>query len=72
MSQNQYMRVLVLSGSRDLVCPGDAIRYSINHMSISQEARSRVSFSKFEAGHMMYLNLEDLKKLKKDLSLFLK
>ena len=72
MTQNQYLKVLILSGSRDLVCPGDAIRYSINHMPISREARSRVSFSEFEAGHMMYLNLADLKKLKKDLGLFLK
>ena len=34
MSQNTYLRVLVLGGLRDLACPIDGIRYSLDHLQL--------------------------------------
>lgn len=72
LSQNPYLRVLVLSGLRDLACPVDGIRYSIDHLQLDAAYRKNISYAEFEAGHMMYVNLPDLKKLQKDLENFLK
>jgi len=71
MNQNQYLRVLVLGSLRDLACPIDGIRYSIDHLTIDTTQRSNISYAEYESGHMMYVNLPDLKKLQKDLQQFL-
>ena len=71
MSQNQYLRVLVLGSLRDLACPIDGIRYSIDHLTIDPATRKNISYAEYESGHMMYVNLPDLKKLQKDLEQFL-
>lgn len=71
MSQNPYLRVLVLAGLRDLACPVDGIRYSIDHLQLDPAYRKNVSYAEYESGHMMYVNLPDLKKLQKDLETFL-
>lgn len=71
MSQNTYLRVLVLSGLRDLACPVDGIRYSIDHLELDPAYRKHISYAEYEAGHMMYVNLPDLKKLQQDLEAFL-
>jgi len=72
MSQNPYLRVLVLGGLRDLACPIDGIRYSIDHLQLDPAYRKNISYAEYESGHMMYVNLPDLKKLQQDLAQFLK
>jgi carboxypeptidase C (cathepsin A) len=72
MSQNPYLRVLVLSGLRDLACPVDGIRYSIDHLQLDETYRKNITYAEYESGHMMYVNRPDLKKLQKDLEQFLK
>jgi len=72
MSQNPYLRVLVLSGLRDLACPVDGIRYSVDHLQLDAAYRKNISYSEYESGHMMYVNLPDLKKLQQDLENFVK
>jgi len=71
MSQNSYLRVLVLSGLRDLACPGDGVRYSVDHMQLDPVFRKNLSWADYESGHMMYVNLPDLIKLQTDLVRFL-
>ncbi len=71
MSQNPYMRVLVLGGLRDLACPIDGIRNSLDHLQIDPAYRQNIAFAEFESGHMMYVNLPDLKKMQKDLESFI-
>jgi carboxypeptidase C (cathepsin A) len=71
MNQNPYMRVLVFNGLRDLVCPGDTIRYSLNHMPLDPAYRTNITYDVFQAGHMMYVNLPDLKKMHADLEKFI-
>jgi carboxypeptidase C (cathepsin A) len=72
MSQNQYLRVLVLGSLRDLACPIDGMRYSIDHLRLDPAQRRNITWAEYESGHMMYVNLPDLKKLHKDLEGFVK
>ena len=41
MNQNPYMRVLVLGGRCDLVCPIDTMRYSLDHMQLDAAYRDQ-------------------------------
>jgi carboxypeptidase C (cathepsin A) len=72
MSQNAYMRVLVLGGRNDLVCPIDTMRHALDHMALAPSYRTNISYAEYDAGHMMYVNLPDLKKMQSDLEKFLK
>jgi carboxypeptidase C (cathepsin A) len=72
MNQNPFMRVLVLGGRCDLVCPIDTVHYALDHMPLDAAYRTNIIYAEFDAGHMMYINLPDLKKLQKDLEIFLK
>jgi carboxypeptidase C (cathepsin A) len=72
MNENPYMRLLVLGGRRDLVCPIDTIRHALNHMSLDPTYRTNITYAEFDAGHMMYINLPDLQKMQKILENFLK
>ena len=72
MNQNPHMRVLVLGGLRDLACPIDGIRNSIDHMQLDTAYRTNISFAEFESGHMMYVNLPDLKKMQTELENFVR
>ncbi|MFZ1074372.1 MAG: peptidase S10 [Verrucomicrobiia bacterium] len=72
MNQNPYMRILVLGGRCDLVCPIDTVRYALDHMPLDAAYRTNITYAEFDAGHMMYINLPDLKKLQKVLENFLK
>jgi carboxypeptidase C (cathepsin A) len=72
MSQNPYMRVLVLGGRCDLVCPIDTMRHAIDHMALAPAYRTNITFAEYAAGHMMYVNLPDLKKMQSDLEHFVK
>ncbi len=72
MSQNPYLRVLVLGGLRDLACPMDGIQYSLDHLTLDPALRKNISYAEFESGHMMYVNQPDLKKLQHDLETFVK
>jgi carboxypeptidase C (cathepsin A) len=72
MNQNPYMKVLVFNGRCDLVCPVDTTRYAIEHMALDAAYRTNITYAEFDAGHMMYINLPDLKKMQRELENFLK
>ncbi len=72
MSQNPYLHVLVLGGLRDLACPLDGMRYSLDHLGIDPTLRKNIQFAEYESGHMMYVNLPDLQKMQRDLTAFVK
>lgn len=71
INQNPYMRVLVLGGRSDLVCPIDTMHHALDHMTIAPEYRTNIVYEEYDAGHMMYVNLPDLQKLQKDLEKFI-
>ena len=59
-------------GLRDLACPIDGIRNSVDHLQIDSAYRGNISFAEFDSGHMMYVNLPDLKKLQEVLETFIR
>ncbi|HTB86085.1 MAG TPA: hypothetical protein VK742_20735 [Candidatus Sulfotelmatobacter sp.] len=71
MNQEPYLKILVLGGRCDLVCPIDTVRYSLGHMALAPEQRKNIIYAEYDAGHMMYINLPDLKKLQTDVEKFL-
>ena len=71
MSKNPHLKVLVMTGQCDLAVPPDAMRFSIDHLEIDPAIKANVSFTEYTSGHMMYLNLPDLKKLGQDVSEFI-
>ncbi len=71
INQNPYMKILVLNGRCDLVCPVDTMHYAIDHMSVDPSYRTNIFYEQFDAGHMMYINLPDLKKLQKTVEGFM-
>ena len=72
MNQNPYMKILVLGGRCDLVCPIDTVHYASITWRWSHAYRTNIKYAQFDAGHMMYINLPDLQKMQTDLENFLK
>jgi len=71
MNQNPYLKLLVLGGRCDLVCPIDTMRYSLAHMPVAAEQQTNIFYAEFDAGHMMYINLPDLQKMHQALEKFI-
>ena len=71
MNQNPHLKILVVGGRCDLVCAIDSMRFSLDHMTLAPERRKNISYAEYDAGHMMYINLPDLKKLSADVGKFI-
>jgi len=72
MTQNQFLRVFVAKGYYDCATPYFAANYTFNHLGLDATLRSHITDSYYEAGHMMYVNLPSLAKLKQDVAVFMK
>ena len=70
MNENPHMKVLVLGGACDLVCPMDAMHHSLDHMALAETYRKNIHYAEFDAGHMMYINRPDLEKLQRVVTQF--
>jgi carboxypeptidase C (cathepsin A) len=71
MNENPYLKILVLGGRCDLVCPIDTMHYSLAHMPLAKNYQTNITFAEFDSGHMMYINLPDLKKMQKVIAKFI-
>ena len=71
MTQNPFLHVFVGKGYYDLATPFFAAEYTFDHLSLDDSLRPHLSGGYYEAGHMMYVHLPSLAKLKKDLTEFM-
>lgn len=69
---NPHLRVLIQCGHTDLATPAGGIIHSVAHMKVPEPQRKNISFRWYDAGHMFYLNEQDLKKMRTDLVEFIK
>jgi len=68
---NPALKVFIANGFYDLATPYFATEYTVNHLGLPQEFLQKITSSYYEAGHMMYLHLPSLAKLKDDLDKFI-
>ncbi len=72
MTMNPALKVHVANGYYDLATPYMATRYTFTHLELDPSLQSNISMSFYEAGHMMYVHLPSLAKLKETLAAFVR
>jgi carboxypeptidase C (cathepsin A) len=71
MTQNPFLKVLILEGYFDGATDYFSARYTISHLDPSGALNQRFQFAFFESGHMMYLKNSALVKAKQELTRFI-
>src|SRR5574341_433807 len=72
MTINPYLKVYVANGYYDLATPYFATEYTFNRLGLDASLQQNFSMGYYEAGHMMYIHMPSLAKLKQDLASFLR
>jgi carboxypeptidase C (cathepsin A) len=72
MTANPFLKVHVSNGFYDMATPYFASRYTFNHLRVHPDLLKNITQDDYASGHMMYLNLPDLKKQKADLAKFIR
>jgi carboxypeptidase C (cathepsin A) len=71
MVANPNLRVEVENGYYDMATPFFATEYTMDHLGLNPDLRSHITLKYYEAGHMMYLHVPDLAKLKGNIAAFI-
>ena len=58
LTMNPGLHLLVEQGLYDLATPTFALKYNLDHLRLTPEARKRIRVNYHEAGHMMYTNAQ--------------
>jgi len=72
MTSNPHLKVFVANGYFDLATPHFATEYTFNHLGLDPGLRGNVAMAYYEAGHMMYIHLPSLARMKDDLAAFVR
>jgi carboxypeptidase C (cathepsin A) len=54
-----------------MATPFFATEYTMDHLGVNPDLRSHVTLKYYDAGHMMYLHVPDLQKLKANVAAFI-
>jgi carboxypeptidase C (cathepsin A) len=65
-----FLKVFVASGHYDLATPHFATRYTLDHLGLPEHLRANVEEQRYDGGHMMYVDVEVLARMKRDLAAF--
>lgn len=70
MRENPNLKVFSANGYFDLATPFFKTEFDLSHMQLDPSLRGNIQMAYFPSGHMIYLNVDALKKLKSDLASF--
>jgi carboxypeptidase C (cathepsin A) len=68
---NPNLKVEVENGYYDMATPFFATEYTMDHLGVNPTLRSNITLKYYEAGHMMYLHVPDLARLKANVVAFI-
>jgi carboxypeptidase C (cathepsin A) len=71
-NKNPHLKVMVCAGYYDNVTPYFSVDYTFSHLGLHPEMLKNVDWKYYEAGHMMYIDRESHRKLKQDITDFIK
>lgn len=71
MKTNPRLKVIQFGGYYDLATPFFAAEYEMRHLGLPPTLRGNIQFSHFEAGHMVYVSPQALRKLHDDVVAFI-
>lgn len=71
MARNPFLRVFITNGYYDMATPFAATEWTFDHLGYEPTYKERVSMGYYEAGHMMYIHPDMLRKFKDDVAQFI-
>ena len=71
MTEETYLKVLVVCGYYDVATVFHGIEWTVDHMQLEPSIRKNISFSYYESGHMVYIDAKAHAKLHRDVDNFI-
>lgn len=71
ITTNPSLKVYVANGYYDLATPFLATEYTISHLGLDKSLQNNITMSYYKAGHMMYIDMDELKQMKEDMDTYL-